>query len=547
MDCNWTLGICRIGRLEDWKIRRLEDWKIDLVHNNYYFLRQLTNQLASTLNGTVISQCFSQNKDELIIQHETNTSPFFIKAALSPQFSCLSFPHEFHRAKKNSVDLFQPLIGQRIQGFRQFENERSFAMKCSNELSLLFKMHGNRSNLILFDRGEAVQVFKSNLVEDTKLNLDTIDRTIDWSLENFVNDQRSVEAKYFTFGKLVWKYLESKNLNNLSAEQKWQLIQKVRSQLENPDAFYIQKLEGKIVFSMLDVSQTIKAIHDPITAVTEFYTYHSQQNSFVREKNSAMAALKSKIDSTEKYIQKTEGKLQELEGENNYKVWADLIMANLHAIPPASISVTLNNFYQNNSPTEIKLKPDLSAQKNAAIFYKKGKNQQIEIGHLQKLVDGRKRELAKLVDTLTQLEEASDKKGVQRLGSEKIENGKKKQVVALPYREVEFKGYKIWIGKNAEGNDTLTLKFGYKEDLWLHAKDVAGSHVLLKHQAGKKFPKDVIERAAELAAYYSKRKNESLCPVVVTPKKFVRKRKGDPPGVVVVEREDVLMVHPMKW
>jgi predicted ribosome quality control (RQC) complex YloA/Tae2 family protein len=73
---------------------------------------------------------------------------------------------------------------------------------------------------------------------------------------------------------------------------------------------------------------------------------------------------------------------------------------------------------------------------------------------------------------------------------------------------------------------------------------VAGSHVLLKYQAGKNFPKEVIERAAQLAAYYSKRKNESLCPVVVTPRKFVRKRKGDLPGAVVVDREDVIMVEP---
>ncbi len=102
------------------------------------------------------------------------------------------------------------------------------------------------------------------------------------------------------------------------------------------------------------------------------------------------------------------------------------------------------------------------------------------------------------------------------------------------------------MGKNAAGNDELTLKYSFKEDLWLHVKDVAGSHVIIKYQAGKKFPKDVIERAAQLAAYNSKRKNETLCPVVVTPKKFVRKRKGDPPGAVVVEREEVIMVEPAK-
>jgi predicted ribosome quality control (RQC) complex YloA/Tae2 family protein len=90
----------------------------------------------------------------------------------------------------------------------------------------------------------------------------------------------------------------------------------------------------------------------------------------------------------------------------------------------------------------------------------------------------------------------------------------------------------------------LTQKYSFKDDLWLHAKDVAGSHVLIKYQSGKNFPKEVIERAAQLAAWNSKRKNENLCPVAFTFKKFVRKRKGDPAGTVVVEREEVILVEP---
>ena len=127
-----------------------------------------------------------------------------------------------------------------------------------------------------------------------------------------------------------------------------------------------------------------------------------------------------------------------------------------------------------------------------------------------------------------------------------VKRGKGKQISAVPYHEFEYKGFKIWVGKNAVSNDKLTQHYAFKEDLWLHAKDVAGSHVLIKYQAGKPFPKGVIERAAELAAHFSKRKNESLCPVTVTPKKFVRKRKGDPSGAVVVERENVIMVTPRK-
>ena len=75
-------------------------------------------------------------------------------------------------------------------------------------------------------------------------------------------------------------------------------------------------------------------------------------------------------------------------------------------------------------------------------------------------------------------------------------------------------------------------------------KDAPGSHIIIKYQSGKKFPKEIIEQAARIAAYHSKRKSESLVPVSYTPRKFVRKRKGDPVGMVVVEKEQVILVEP---
>ena len=100
------------------------------------------------------------------------------------------------------------------------------------------------------------------------------------------------------------------------------------------------------------------------------------------------------------------------------------------------------------------------------------------------------------------------------------------------------------MGKGARQNDELTQRHTHKDDLWLHAKDVAGSHVVVKYQSGKPFPETVIEKAAQLAAWYSKRKNDSMCPVLYTPKKYVRKPKGSAPGAVVVEREKVILVTP---
>jgi predicted ribosome quality control (RQC) complex YloA/Tae2 family protein len=104
------------------------------------------------------------------------------------------------------------------------------------------------------------------------------------------------------------------------------------------------------------------------------------------------------------------------------------------------------------------------------------------------------------------------------------------------------------VGKNAKNNDLLTLKYAKKFDIWLHARDVSGSHVIIRNPQQRTVPKHVIEKAAELAAHFSKRATESLCPVIVTAKKYVRKTKDLLPGQVIVDREEeVVMVKPTYW
>jgi predicted ribosome quality control (RQC) complex YloA/Tae2 family protein len=88
------------------------------------------------------------------------------------------------------------------------------------------------------------------------------------------------------------------------------------------------------------------------------------------------------------------------------------------------------------------------------------------------------------------------------------------------------------------------MKHAHKADMWLHARGVGGSHVVIRHQSGKKIPADVLEYAAQLAAHFSKGRTDSLCPVIYTERKYIRKPKGSAPGQVAVEKEKVLMVKP---
>ena len=129
-----------------------------------------------------------------------------------------------------------------------------------------------------------------------------------------------------------------------------------------------------------------------------------------------------------------------------------------------------------------------------------------------------------------------------------INSNKKKQnsnyFITKPYLEYLVSGFPVWIGKNARSNDKL-LNLAHKEDLWLHAKSVSGSHVIIRaHQ--KKPDKSVLEIAASFAAHQSKAKGSEWVPVIYTLKKYVRKAKNSPPGSVIVQKEQVIMVEPLE-
>ena len=513
------------------------------MQNNYHFLIQLTQQLTKRLAGAVISECYSQDKAELIIRFETANGSFHLRANLSPAFTCLSFPKDFQRARKNSVDLFSRVIGHRVTGLTQHQHDRSFTLNLSHELSLLFKLHGNRSNIILYLEGQLIDMFRTNLEADRQLLPMQLNRTMDMSYEAFEGNQERLSSHYFTFGKIPWLYLKSQHFTNLDVRDRWNAFQLLVSRIESP-RYYITLLDRQLTFSLLPVGDVQREYDDPLLAVTEFYQRYRSREGFELEYNRIAISLRKKIVHAADSLERAKIRLGSLEAYDKFKAWADLLMANLHVVAEGD-SIVLSNFYNNNQPEAIRLQPDISLQKNAANYYAKSKKQQVEIKHLEALISQKQGELRSMREDLDSLATIDDVKAIRSLAARHPLRAEADDQESSAYHETEFMGFRIMIGKNAQANDTLLQRHGYKDDLWLHAKDVAGSHVLVKHQSGKVIPKPVIERAAQLAAWYSKRKTDTLCPVSVTQRKYVRKRKGDPAGAVVVERESVVLVEPV--
>lgn len=512
------------------------------MQNNYHFLRQLTQQLATRLAGAVISECYSQDKAELMVRFETTQGSFHLRANLSPAFTCLSFPRDFQRARKNSVDLFPQLIGQRVTSLTQHQYDRSFTLNLSHEYSLLFKLHGNRSNIILYAASQVADMFRSNLEADRQLQPAQLDRAMDMSFEAFARNQERLSSLYFTFGKIPWLYLRTEEFSKLDLHARWNALQLLVPNMESPP-YYITLLDRKLTFSLLSAGEVQRAYDDPMLAVTEFYQRYRSREGFEQEYNSISTLLRKKIAHAGDTMQRAQVRLAALESYDKFKAWADLLMANLH-LTTAGDHIVLPNFYNNNLPEVIRLQPDISLQKNAATYYSKSKKQQGEIKHLEALITSKQTELRAMHEDLNALDTINDIKAIRSLAARYPSRVDADETESSPFHETEFMGFRILIGKNAQTNDTLIQRYGYKDDLWLHAKDVSGSHVLVKHQAGKVIPKPVVQRAAQLAAWYSKRRTDTLCPVSVTPRKYVRKRKGDPAGVVVVERETVILVSP---
>jgi predicted ribosome quality control (RQC) complex YloA/Tae2 family protein len=135
---------------------------------------------------------------------------------------------------------------------------------------------------------------------------------------------------------------------------------------------------------------------------------------------------------------------------------------------------------------------------------------------------------------------------LKQLKSYKKEQNATDSIQDLPYKLFTIDDYSILVGKHAESNEKLLNYYSDKNDIWLHAKDVSGSHVIIKVKKGKELPLKVIEKGASLAAYYSKNRKQSLVTVMYTLRKFVRKIKGADKGHVTVNNEKTLLVKPDK-
>jgi predicted ribosome quality control (RQC) complex YloA/Tae2 family protein len=436
-----------------------------------------------------------------------------------------------------------------VLGVRAFRNERALGINLADGYTLVFKFFGNRPNLLIFKEKEVVEQFNQKLVSDQTLTLSDLDRPLDQSEAAFQAAGGDYRKLFPTFGKEVRTYVEQRAAE-ANTGVTWPLLQSVLADLNVP-TYRLVTFDRRPTLVLVPVGEAIRTWGDPIEAANGFYVAFNGQNVVERERAEVLRLLDKRTKRAQALLDANLQRLISRDEGPSHEQLGNLLMANLHNVPTGAggrspETITVEDFYRDNRPVTIRLKPELSPQRNAEGYYRKAKNEKIEADHLHQQIDGREAELEQLAVHRAAIEPIQSLKELRRYVKQHnllTETAATADPTEL-FKEVQHEGFTIRIGRNAKNNDLLTQRYTYKEDLWLHARDVSGSHVVIKYRAGKPFPKTVVERAAELAAWYSKRRTDSLCPVIVTPKKFVRKPKGLAEGQVVIEKEDVVLVVP---
>jgi predicted ribosome quality control (RQC) complex YloA/Tae2 family protein len=511
------------------------------MHTNYHFLKHYIPYLNSRLLGAKLIACFSQDKDVLILTFLKETEELHLKIGLKNNENSLILLSEFTRAKKNTTDLWTDLYGLKIENIDIFLNERAFTLQLENGYDFVIKFFQNSPNLLIYKDKEVQFLFNNKLTADKEIQFESFNRALEFNKKIFYENDGKMRAILPTLGKLVNTYIEI-NTENKSLEESYDFCKKTLSQLEEP-VFYIIEYNEKVNLSLVPLGDVLEKLESPQAALEAYFHKYWTISIFKEKQNTLLKDLEKQIQKTKTYIFDKENSLYELNNQASYEEVGHIIMANLQLISEDLESVELLNFYTQEN-LKIKLKKNLTPSKNAEWYYKKSKNEKITRENLEDNLAAARKNLEKFETTLLAISEVSDNRALNPF-VKAVDKAKNAEINEDElFKKFEVDGYEILVGKNAKNNDLLTLKHARKDDYWFHAKDVSGSHVVVKKKNGQNIAENIAEYAASLAAHFSKRKTDSVVPVIFTQKKFVRKTKNLPDGKVIVDKERILLVKP---
>lgn len=326
-----------------------------------------------------------------------------------------------------------------------------------------------------------------------------------------------------------------------------ELVEDIKANRFYPES--ITNKKGKTIdFSPIEMTQFNGLEIKKYTSISELIeSFYANRDFAYRIGQKTQDLRKLITQNIERCIRKKDIQMQTLRSIKNrdeLRLKGELLTANIYSIKKGMTTVELPNYYSENQElVAIELDSNKTPSENAQKYYKAYNKAKRTFEALKDQIKSNDEELAYLESVLTSVNNCTDEQDVKEIRRELREEGYVKKVKnqkdkskkhSVPLHFISQDGFDIYVGKNNIQNDELTLKFARPRDIWMHTKNIPGSHVIIVAN-GQTIPDTTLNEGAMLSAFYSKAKNSSKVPVDYTEKKNVKKPNGSKPGFVIYE------------
>lgn len=561
--------------------------------------KAITEEFRNDLIGGKIDKVHQPNKNTIILGIYANSLHYALNVCIDAHNCRINLTTKSRVnplvAPNFCMLLRKHLIGARISNISMFGLERlvKIELETINEFNeielktLIIELMGKHSNIILLNNKNIIidalrhieasddnyrDILPSRvytLPSSNKIDFTEI-KSFDIFYNSFKNysDLEELESQIcntFTgFSLSFVKYsIEHCKINSISKESLEILFNYFEAIIYKKANLAFEKLykKDKISDFVLTTSQEMPQKLSLNYFLDDFYFERETTETFTNYRNSILKLILDLLRKYNNRLLSINSKLKDCDEMEKYKLYGELITANLYKLTNKhEDSIKLENYYDNNNlitiPLDKKYPPNINAKRYFK-KYNKLKNA-LEIVTMQKVET--EKELNYIESIVYELETATSLEDVQEIFEEISENvifkntiknkksgkaPKKKKKVEAKFNPLKFEvdGFEVFVGRNNKENDWLTLHFANKSDIWFHAKDIQGSHVILRN-SGQNISDDTLVKCAIIAATHSKAKLSSNVPVDYCNIQYVKKPNSSKPGMVIFSNNKTLFVNP---
>lgn len=545
----------------------------------------ITNAMVKEMQDRIylgkIDKIYQPENDELVFHIHTKNGNVKLYASVNSAHSCLHFIDENMPNPLNPqafcMLMRKHLQGSRIIGIEQKDAERiiEISLETLNELGftvskkLIFEIMGKHSNIILVDMntGKIIDSIKHISIDVNRVRQVLPGKKYEYppaqdkiSFKEITEvELNSLEANHKIILSKVGGISPAIAIELANRVNRFAYLQDILSSIESGTMkphVYTDENGVPQEFHIADLSEyedgAKRIDFNSLSECLSYYFEHKQSSNRVKQKaHDLTKSVSSHVNKLYLKKQRLLEDIQKAENSENLRLYGELLTANIHLIHPGDKSVEVINYY-NGEPITIPLNEKFTPAKNAQQYFKRYGKSKTALKEKQIQLEETDTEINYLESVLTYLNHTENIEEIDVLRSELEETGyirkrkvkaKEKRYKPHPYHYQSSDGFEILVGRNNKENDILTLKTATKNDLWLHTKDIPGSHVIVQSE-GKEITDTAILEAAAIAAYHSKGRDSENVPVDYVQAKYVKKPAGAKPGMVIFTNNKTVWINP---